>query len=162
MPTPSLPVEERATATQERPEDVIVFDDVGIAFEDHVVLEGISFRLPFGETKALFGVAGSGKSTILKLALGLLKPDSGRILVLGNDVTQTREEDLFALRAKIGMVFQESALFDSLTVRENVAYRLIEEHGFEDRDIERRVREVLRFVELEQAIDKFPSELSGG
>ncbi len=133
-----------------------------LAFEENQVLRGVSFRLPFGETKALFGVAGSGKSTILKLALGLLKPDSGRILVLGNDVTQTREEDLFALRAKVGMVFQESALFDSLTVRENVAYRLIEEHGVETAEIEQRVREALRFVELEQTIDKFPSELSGG
>ncbi|HET7893919.1 MAG TPA: ATP-binding cassette domain-containing protein, partial [Candidatus Sulfotelmatobacter sp.] len=125
-------------------------------------LRGISFHLAYGETKALFGVAGSGKSTILKLALGLLKPDAGRILVLGSDVTQTPEKDLFPLRAKIGMVFQESALFDSLTVRENVAYRLIEEHGFADSEIEQRVREVLRFVELEHTIDKFPSELSGG
>jgi phospholipid/cholesterol/gamma-HCH transport system ATP-binding protein len=162
MPAPTLPLDSVSLASQESAANAIAFEDVHIEFEENEVLRGISFCLPFGETKALFGVAGSGKSTILKLALGLLKPDSGRILVLGNDVTQTREEDLFALRAKIGMVFQESALFDSLTVRENVAYRLIEEHGFEDRDIERRVREVLRFVELEQAIDKFPSELSGG
>jgi phospholipid/cholesterol/gamma-HCH transport system ATP-binding protein len=162
MPAPTLPLDSVSLASQESAANAIAFEDVHIEFEEKEVLRGISFCLPFGETKALFGVAGSGKSTILKLALGLLKPDSGRILVLGNDVTQTREEDLFALRAKIGMVFQESALFDSLTVRENVAYRLIEEHGFEDRDIEHRVREVLRFVELEQAIDKFPSELSGG
>jgi phospholipid/cholesterol/gamma-HCH transport system ATP-binding protein len=135
---------------------------VHLEFEENEVLRGVSFCLPFGETKALFGVAGSGKSTILKLALGLFKPDSGRILVLGNDVTQTPEEDLFALRAKIGMVFQESALFDSLTVRENVAYRLIEEHGVADSNIEQRVLEALRFVELEHTIDKFPSELSGG
>jgi phospholipid/cholesterol/gamma-HCH transport system ATP-binding protein len=162
MPAPTLPLDSVSLASQESAANAIAFEDVHIEFEENEVLRGISFCLPFGETKALFGVAGSGKSTILKLALGLLKPDSGRILVLGNDVTQTREEDLFALRAKIGMVFQESALFDSLTVRENVAYRLIEEHGFEDRDIEHRVREVLRFVELEQAIDKFPSELSGG
>ena len=162
MPAPTLPLDSVFTASQESAANAIEFEDVHLAFENNDVLRGVSFHLPFGETKALFGVAGSGKSTILKLALGLLKPDSGRILVLGNDVTQTPEEDLFAQRAKLGMVFQESALFDSLTVRENVAYRLIEEHGLEDPDIEHRVREVLRFVELEQAIDKFPSELSGG
>jgi phospholipid/cholesterol/gamma-HCH transport system ATP-binding protein len=162
MPAPTLPLDFVPPASQESAANAIEFEDVHIEFEEKEVLRGISFCLPFGETKALFGVTGSGKSTILKLALGLLKPDSGRILVLGNDVTQTPEEDLFNLRARLGMVFQESALFDSLTVRENVAYRLIEEHGFEDPDIEQRVREVLRFVELEQAIDKFPSELSGG
>ncbi len=162
MPAPTLPLDSISPTSQESAANAIEFEDVHLQFEEKQVLRGISFRLAFGETKALFGVAGSGKSTILKLSLGLLKPDSGRILVLGNDVTQTREEDLFVLRAKIGMVFQESALFDSLTVRENVAYRLIEEHGFQDADIEHRVREALRFVELEQAIDKFPSELSGG
>jgi phospholipid/cholesterol/gamma-HCH transport system ATP-binding protein len=162
MNAPPLPLDAVSTTTQDSAVHAIEFQDVHLAFEENQVLRGISFVLPFGETKALFGVAGSGKSTILKLALGLLKPDSGRILVLGSDVTQMREEDLFALRAKIGIVFQEGALFDSLTVRENVAYRLIEEHGFEDPEIERRVREVLRFVELEQTIDKFPSELSGG
>jgi phospholipid/cholesterol/gamma-HCH transport system ATP-binding protein len=162
MNAPTLPLDAVSTTTQDSSVHAIEFQDVRLAFEENQVLRGISFVLPFGETKALFGVAGSGKSTILKLALGLLKPDSGRILVLGSDVTQMREEDLFALRAKIGIVFQEGALFDSLTVRENVAYRLIEEHGFEDPEIERRVREVLRFVELEQTIDKFPSELSGG
>ena len=120
------------------------------------------FRLARGETKALFGVAGSGKSLILKLTLGLIRPDSGRIVVLGEDVTQMKEEDLFALRGKIGMVFQESALFDSLTVRENVAYRLMEEHGIYDDDIDRKVREALRFVELEHTLDLYPSELSGG
>jgi phospholipid/cholesterol/gamma-HCH transport system ATP-binding protein len=139
-----------------------VFEDVWLAFEEKEVLRGISFRLPYGETKALFGVAGSGKSTILKLALGLLKPDAGKITVLGSDVTGMREEDLFALRGKIGMVFQESALFDSLTVSENVAYRLMEEHGIGYEEIDRRVREALRFVELEQTVEMFPSELSGG
>lgn len=143
-------------------QDVIVFEDVSIAFEDNAVLDGVSFHLPRGETKALFGVAGSGKSTILKLALGLLRPDAGRIYVLGEDVTQMREEDLFELRRKIGMVFQESALFDSLTVRDNVAFRLMEEGGVSHDDIERRVREALSFVELEHTMDKFPAELSGG
>jgi phospholipid/cholesterol/gamma-HCH transport system ATP-binding protein len=140
----------------------IVFEDVHLAFEDNQVLRGVSFHLPLGETKALFGVAGSGKSTILKLALGLFPPDSGRITVLGNEVTRLREQDLFPMRAGLGMVFQESALFDSLTVRENVAYRLTEEHGIYDESIDRRVRESLRFVELEHTLDLFPSELSGG
>lgn len=162
MSAPTLPLDSASNAGRDSAAHAIEFQDVHLAFEENQVLRGISFCLPFGETKALFGVAGSGKSTILKLALGLLKPDSGRILVMGNDVTQAREGALFALRAKVGIVFQESALFDSLTVRENVGYRLIEEHGFEDPEIEHRVREVLRFVELEQTIDKFPSELSGG
>jgi phospholipid/cholesterol/gamma-HCH transport system ATP-binding protein len=122
----------------------------------------VSVQRPEGETNALFGVAGSGKSTLLKLALGLLPPDSGRITVLGNDVTRMPEQELFPLRSKLGMVFQESALFDSLTVRENVAYRLTEELGIYDDAIDRRVRESLRFVELEHTLDLFPSELSGG
>ncbi|MBZ5568505.1 MAG: ATP-binding cassette domain-containing protein [Acidobacteriia bacterium] len=142
-------------------EYTIVFDDVAIAFDENVVLDGISFRLHKGETKMLLGVAGSGKSTILKLALGLLKPDRGSIWVLGQDVTRMKEEELFDLRRRIGMVFQESALFDSATVRENVAYRLIEEHVPAD-ETERRVREALRFVELEHTLDLFPAELSGG
>ena len=140
----------------------VVFEDVHLSFQDNAVLRGVSFQLSFGETKALFGVAGSGKSTILKLALGLLPPDSGRITVLGNEVTQMREQDLYPMRGRLGMVFQESALFDSLTVRENVAYRLMEEHGIYDDEIDQRVRESLRFVELEHTLDLFPSELSGG
>jgi phospholipid/cholesterol/gamma-HCH transport system ATP-binding protein len=139
-----------------------VFEDVHLAFEENQVLRGVSFQLPLGETKALFGVAGSGKSMILKLTLGLLPPDSGRILVLGNDVTAMGEQQLLPMRARLGMVFQESALFDSLTVRENVAYRLMEEHGVYDDGIDARVRQSLRFVELEQTLNLFPSELSGG
>jgi phospholipid/cholesterol/gamma-HCH transport system ATP-binding protein len=126
------------------------------------VLDGISFRLAKGETKAIFGVAGSGKSTILKMALGLLKPDSGHIYVLDNDVTQMSEDALFELRGKVGIVFQESALFDSLTVRENVAFRLLEEGHVSEDEVEKRVREALSFVELENTVDKFPAELSGG
>jgi phospholipid/cholesterol/gamma-HCH transport system ATP-binding protein len=140
----------------------IVFEDVHLAFEDNHVLRGVSFALPSGETKALFGVAGSGKSTILKLTLGLIRPDAGRILVLGNEITQLREKDLFAVRAHLGMVFQEGALFDSLTVAENVAFRLIEEQGVYDDATDRKVREALRFVELEHTLNMFPSELSGG
>ena len=135
MPTPTLPLEHATAAEPEPAGDVVVFDDVHLSFDRGPVLDGISFRLARGETKAIFGVAGAGKSTILKLALGLLKPDSGRILVLGEDVTAMREEDLFELRRKIGIVFQESALFDSLTVRDNVAFRLMEEGGdFRGRD----------------------------
>ena len=140
----------------------IIFEDVHLSFEDNQVLKGVSFQLPYGETKALFGVAGAGKSTILKLTLGLLPADSGRITVLGNEVTQLPEQDLFPIRARLGMVFQESALFDSLSVRENVAYRLTEEHGIYDDEIDQRVRECLRFVELEHTLDLYPSELSGG
>jgi len=140
----------------------IVFEDVALAFDDIVVLDGVSFELKRGETKAIFGVAGSGKTTILKLALGLLKPDRGHIWVLGHDVTEMREEDLFDLRRKIGMVFQESALFDSMTVRDNVAFRLIEEGDVPPAEIDERVREVLRFVELEHTMTMLPSELSGG
>jgi phospholipid/cholesterol/gamma-HCH transport system ATP-binding protein len=162
MSAPALPLDTRIATTQDQSGFAIVFDEVHLSFGENEVLRGVSFRLPFGETKALFGVAGSGKSVLLKLALGLLKSDSGRITVLGSDITQMREEDLFRLRAKIGMVFQESALFDSLTVRENVAFRLLEEQDYSDEEIERRVREALRFVELEQTIDLFPSELSGG
>jgi phospholipid/cholesterol/gamma-HCH transport system ATP-binding protein len=162
MSTPSLPLEAPAPASQQPANDVIVFDDVSIAFEDKVVLDGISFRLPRGETKAIFGVAGSGKSTILKLALGLIKPDRGHIYTLGEDVTQMPEEQLFELRRKVGIVFQESALFDSLTVHDNVAFRLMEEGTVDAEDIDRRVREALRFVELESTVDMFPAELSGG
>jgi phospholipid/cholesterol/gamma-HCH transport system ATP-binding protein len=162
MSAPILPIDSPDIAAQPQSGSAIVFEDVYLSFEDNEVLRGVSFQLPLGETKALFGVAGSGKSSILKLALGLLAPDSGRITVLGNEITQMREQDLFPMRGRLGMVFQESALFDSLTVRENVAYRLTEEHGIYDDSIDTKVRESLRFVELEHTLDLFPSELSGG
>src|SRR5258708_18702454 len=162
MSVPTFPVDAATLATQEASAPMVVLEDVRLGFDGKEVLRGVSFRLARGETKALFGVAGSGKSLILKLVLGLLRPDSGRILVLGHDISQMKEEDLFKLRGEIGMVFQESALFDSLTVRENVAYRLMEEHGIYDEDIDRRVPETLRFVELEHTLDLYPSELSGG
>jgi phospholipid/cholesterol/gamma-HCH transport system ATP-binding protein len=155
-------LDDRPTSTEASRSPVISFDKVSIAFEGRTVLNDISFQLAKGETKAIFGVAGSGKSTILKLALGLMKPDAGDIRVLGEDVTQMREEDLFDLRRKIGMVFQESALFDSLTVRENVAFRLLEEGDVTEEEVEKPVRESLSFVELEKTVDMFPSELSGG
>jgi phospholipid/cholesterol/gamma-HCH transport system ATP-binding protein len=159
---PTVPLD-RSDARQEKPAaDAVVFENVHIAFEEKVVLDGISFRLARGESKAIFGVAGAGKSTILKLSLGLVRPDSGSIHVLGEEVTQLRQEELFELRRKIGMVFQESALFDSLTVRENVGFRLLEEAGAAEEEVDRRVREALSFVELENTIEMFPAQLSGG
>jgi phospholipid/cholesterol/gamma-HCH transport system ATP-binding protein len=162
MSAPTLPLDSAAVTREENSSPAVVFEDVALGFGANEVLRGVSFRLTKGETKALFGVAGSGKSLILKLAMGLIRPDSGRIVVLGHDISQMPEENLFELRGKIGMVFQESALFDSLTVRENVAYRLMEDHGVYDEDIDRRVREALHFVELEHTLDLDPSELSGG
>ena len=159
--SPTLPIEQPTTEQSGAPAEAVVFDNVSIAFEENVVLDGVSFHLPRGDTKALFGVAGSGKSTILKLALGLMRPDSGRIFLLGQEVTSMSEQQLFTLRRDVGIVFQESALFDSMRVRENVAFRLMEE-GLSEEEVDRRVREVLRFVELERTIDMFPSELSGG
>jgi len=162
MPVPTLTLPYSPSTGQPPASDAIVFENVELAFERKVLLDGISFRLHRGETKALFGVAGSGKSTILKLALGLLKPDSGRIWVLGEEITTMKEDDLFELRRRVGIVFQESALFDSLTVRENVAFRLLEEGKASEEEVEDRVREALSFVELENTVDLFPSELSGG
>src|ERR1700678_1317858 len=161
MAAPTLPIENPAAFEPSLSRYAIEFDNVSIAFDEKVLLDGISFQLPHGETKALFGVAGSGKSTLLKLAMGLMRPDSGRIFVLGEEVTSMSEQDLFELRRGVGIVFQESALFDSLKVYENVAFRLTEEK-IPAEEIERRVREALRFVELEQTYDMFPSELSGG
>lgn len=161
MATPTLPIERPTVDQGDSSSHAIVFDSVSLAFEENVVLDGVSFHLPHGETKALFGIAGSGKSTILKLAMGLLPPDSGRIFLLGHEVTRMSEQELFELRRRVGIVFQESALFDSLTVRENVAFRLMEEH-LSDAEIDQRVRQALGFVELEHTVDMFPSELSGG
>ena len=140
---------------------VVVFENVSIGWEGKPVLKDISFEVQPGETRLLLGPAGSGKSVLMKLADGLMRPDSGRITVFGQEVSSMNEEDLLQLRGSIGMVFQEGALFDSLTVRDNVAYRLIESHVADD-EIDQRVREALKFVELEQTLEKFPSQLSGG
>lgn len=139
----------------------VAFENVSLRFDEQVVLDGVSFELEHGATKVLLGAAGSGKTTILKLTLGLLRPDTGRIFVLGQEVTAMRETALFELRRRIGMVFQESALFDSQTVEGNVAFRLLEEKVPED-EIHRRVLEALRFVELEHTSELLPAELSGG
>jgi len=143
-------------------EVVVEFDSVALRFEDKIVFRDISFQLERGETKMILGVTGTGKSVLLKLTMGLLKPDSGSIFVMGEDITKLDEQELFPIRRKIGMVFQESALFDSFTVRENVGYVLERLMHEDPEEAERRVQEALRFVELEQTIDLMPSELSGG
>ncbi len=142
-------------------EPLIVFKDVRLGFDRGEVLQGISFEVSPGETKVLLGESGSGKTLVMKLAAGLLRPDSGRIWVMGRDVTDMTEKELLDFRRHIGFVFQEGALFDSMTVEENVAFRLREEGEPEDQ-IEQQVRQALRFVEMEPAIDKFPNDLSGG
>jgi phospholipid/cholesterol/gamma-HCH transport system ATP-binding protein len=142
-------------------EPVVVYEDVSITFDVKPVLENISFTVQRGETLIILGPAGCGKSVLMKLANGLLRPDSGTILIFGEDITAMREKDLYKLRSRIGMVFQESALFDSLSVEDNVAYRLHEDR-VPEAEAHQQVVEALKFVELEQAIDKFPSEISGG
>lgn len=143
-------------------QNAIVFERVSLAFDDHVVLRDCSFAVPKGDMRILFGASGAGKSVILKLALGLLKPDAGAITVNGSRVDQMSEQDLLKMRSDIGMVFQENALFDSLTVAENVGFRLYEEHDLTDDQIEQRITEVLGFVGLGEFGDRMPSALSGG
>lgn len=140
----------------------IEFRDVDLAFDEQVVLDKVSFIVQRGQTKIVLGGSGSGKSTIINLILGLLKPDAGRIFIDGEDVTDYEEADMMRVRKKLGMVFQEGALFDSLSVYENVAYRLHEQRHVDEEEVEHEVRRMLRFVNLEDAIDKMPVELSGG
>jgi phospholipid/cholesterol/gamma-HCH transport system ATP-binding protein len=140
---------------------VIQFENVRLSFAGEAVLRGVSLAVRPRETKVLTGETGSGKTVLLKLAAGLLKPDAGRVFVLGEEISAMREQDLLDFRRRIGFVFQEGALFDSMSVRENVAFRLIEE-GTPDDEIEARVHEALRFVEMDHAIDQLPGELSGG
>ena len=141
---------------------IVVFDDVSLAFDDAVVLRNISFTLMAGHTKIILGASGSGKSTTLKLILGLLTPDSGVIYVNGRRIDRMSEAELMAVRADLGMVFQEGALFDSLTVAENVGYKLYEETQMPADEVRNRVEEVLGFIGLGEYIDRMPSELSGG
>jgi phospholipid/cholesterol/gamma-HCH transport system ATP-binding protein len=139
----------------------IEFRDVHLSFDEKKILDGVSFTVRRGETKLILGRSGGGKSTTIRLILGLLKPDSGQIIVDGEDITHYTEEEMMRVRQKMGMVFQEGALFDSLSVYENVAYRL-HEQGVDEETCEKEVRRMLHFVDLEEAIDKMPSELSGG
>jgi phospholipid/cholesterol/gamma-HCH transport system ATP-binding protein len=139
----------------------IEFRDVSLAFDGHSVLDGLSFRVMKGETKIILGGSGTGKSTTIKLVLGLLKPDSGQVFVDGEDITNYSEIQMMRVRRKIGMIFQEGALFDSLSVYDNVAFKL-HEQGVPEDQVEPEVRRMLRFVNLEDAIDKMPIELSGG
>lgn len=159
--------EEAAESTFQEVDDsdritpAIEFRDVRLAFDERKVLDGLSFKVMKGETKIILGGSGCGKSTAIKLVLGLLKPDSGQVLVDGEDITNHTELEMIAVRKKIGMIFQEGALFDSLSVYDNVAYRL-HEQGVPETEVEQEVRRMLRFVNLEDAIDKMPIELSGG
>ena len=141
---------------------IIVFDDVSLSFDEKVILRNVSFTLQTAHTKVFIGASGAGKSTILRLALGLLKPDSGRIFVNGEQVDGMSEAELMRVRADLGMVFQEGALFDSLTVRENVGYKLSEELNWPPDRVDSRVAEVLGFIGLGHFVDRMPSELSGG
>jgi phospholipid/cholesterol/gamma-HCH transport system ATP-binding protein len=143
-------------------EPVIVFDHVSLSFDDTVVLRDVSFTLRRGHTKIILGASGAGKSISLKLILGLLKPDGGKVWVNGQRVDEYSEDQMIKVRADIGMVFQEGALFDSLTVAENVGYKLYEETDLPLDQVRKRVEEVLGFVRLSQFIDRRPSELSGG
>ena len=150
------PIEHRAVLP------AVVFDRVSFAFDDHVVLSDVSFTIPTGGMTMLLGASGSGKSVLLKLILGILRPDAGAIVVHGERIDQMSEPDLMRMRGDIGMLFQNSALFDSLTVAENVGYRLAEETRLPEKEVRRRVEEVLGFIGLRDYIDRMPSELSGG
>ena len=140
----------------------VVFDNVSLAFDEHVVLRDVSFTVPKGSMCILLGASGAGKSVVLKLILGLLRPDAGTILVNGEHVDGMPERELLRLRTDIGMLFQENALFDSLTVAENVGYRLYEETDLPLDQVRSRIVEVLGFIGLAEYIDRMPSELSGG
>ena len=141
---------------------VVVFEHVKLAFDEKVVLEDVSFTLRRGHTKIILGASGSGKSTALKIITGLLKPDAGAVWVNGRRVDQLTEREMMAVREDMGLIFQEGALFDSLTVRENVGYKLYEQGDMPIDEADRRVEEVLGFIGLAEQIDKMPSELSGG
>jgi phospholipid/cholesterol/gamma-HCH transport system ATP-binding protein len=149
-----------AAQTVERP--AIELERVSLSFDESVVLQDVSFTLLPGHTKIILGASGSGKSTILKLILGFWKPDGGAIRVRGERTDTMSERELMRVRADIGMVFQEGALFDSLSVAENVGYKLYEESGMPTNNVRRRVEEVLGFIGLADVIDNMPSELSGG
>lgn len=149
-------------ASSEPDDPVVAFEHVSLAFDDKVILKDVSFTLNSGHTKIILGASGAGKSITLKIIMGLLKPDAGAVWINGQRVDQLTEDAMMAVRADLGMVFQEGALFDSLTVRENVGYRLYEESDQPLDAVDRRVQEVLGFVGLSEFIDRMPSALSGG
>lgn len=159
-PQPQAQAQSQAQAGCE-PESPLCFRNVCLRFGPRVLLDRISFSLGKGETRILLGLAGMGKSVLLKLANGLMKPDSGEIFLFGQEITAMREQELLPLRRRTGMVFQESALFDSLTVRDNVAWQLME-RKMPDAVIDRRVHQALTFVDLDPAFDQYPPSLSGG
>ena len=152
--------------TEDNNQPVLRFENVSVHYDDVAALDGITFEMRRGETRVVLGAAGSGKTVLLKTAVGLVRADSGRVLAFGRDITAMKEGELFDVRAKIGFLFQEGGLFDSLTIDENVSYPLVNQRGRAQLEtpeaIETRVRETLRFVELEQTLDQYPSELSGG
>jgi phospholipid/cholesterol/gamma-HCH transport system ATP-binding protein len=160
MPEPAH-LQAEATVPEAQKEPVVLFENVSLRFDGPPVLENVSFKVAPGETRILLGPAGVGKSVLLKLANGILRPDSGRIFLFGEEITAMPEEQLLKLRTRTGMVFQEGALFDSLTVRDNVGYQLMEQH-LPVNEIDQRVHEALRFVELEHTYDMLPASLSGG
>jgi phospholipid/cholesterol/gamma-HCH transport system ATP-binding protein len=162
MATPPVPRSQLLDEALAHGGPIVVFDGVYLSFDEKVILRDVSFTLQTGHTKVFLGASGAGKSTILRLMLGLLKPDSGVIFVNGERIDNMTEEQLMLVRADLGMVFQEGALFDSLTVRENVGYKLFEELHWPLDKANARVAEVLGFIGLGEFIDRMPSELSGG
>ncbi len=143
---------------------ILQFERVTVRLDDVTALDGVSFSVCKGDTRIIFGASGSGKTVLLKTALGLLRPESGRVHVFGQDISHMSEHELFGIRSKIGVLFQEGGLFDSLNIEENVSYPLANLEGFDltPEELRERARDALRFVELEHTLDKFPSELSGG
>jgi phospholipid/cholesterol/gamma-HCH transport system ATP-binding protein len=160
--TESHVTESAGTAKPAAGSPAVVFDDVSFAFDDQVVLNRVSFTVPAGSMRFLLGASGSGKSVLLKIILGLFRPDAGRVFVNGQRIDDMRERDLLQVRSDIGMVFQENALFDSLTVDENVGFRLYEQTDMPVDEVRGRVTEILGFIGLSEVIDRMPSELSGG
>ena len=145
-------------------ESLLRFDNVNLHFDEIVALDHITFEMRTGQTRVILGAAGSGKTTLLKCALGLIQPDSGRIYLFGQEITGLQENQLFDIRAGVGVLFQEGGLFDSITIAENVAYPLLNrrQHDVPPEQVDAKVRDALRFVELERTMEQFPSELSGG
>lgn len=149
---------------QTLPGSVLRMENITVRFDELVALENLSLEMSAGDTRVVLGAAGSGKTTLLKTALGLIKPDSGRVFLFGRDITDLAEREMFDIRSQVGVLFQEGGLFDSITVAENVAYPLVNRkvQTVSTSEADERVEDALRFVELEQTLEKYPSELSGG